>query len=424
MRDAAIGVGASRLLSLVATFAATPFIVRGLGSTSYGILVTVTMISSVLSFSDLGVGSGLVSRLATARSTGSMSDQRALVASSIAILLCSGAMVGTVLLFLTFALPVEQLFGGSAADMAEVRASLRSYVVLFAIGVPTALGSRVLTAMQRGGKVGTWTGAIAVVSSIATATAATLGGGLLLVTILSVIPAVVLGLVQTGWVLLREYPELMPRVSDLNWGRTVSLSRSSGGFLVLQLAIALSFQTDIFVVSALLGPADAARYSLSMRLFGLVTMAATLVSTQFWAATADALARGDLSWVRRYHLRLTILSTALAAAGSTLLIVVGQPFMGWWATESLVPPLSLLIVMGLWTTWLCAFYPTAMLLNGAQALKVQVFTAIAMAMVNLPLSLFLTPHLGIIGPVVGSLLASIGTTGFPIWRSCRRVLNQ
>jgi O-antigen/teichoic acid export membrane protein len=412
-----------RLITVVVSFVATPFVVRGLGDARYGVFATMTMISSLLLFSDLGVGSGLVTTLAKVVGVEDRSAGRQLVASALLILTAASLVVGVCVCAVALFLPVDALLGAPPGDEQLVRHSVLAYAILFAAGVPAGLGQRVLMAMQRGAHAAAWTTVLAVLTSLLPAVAAMSGASLLVVVLAAMLPPAALGGVQTAWVLLRQFPDLRPRVRDFKRARTTALARSSGAFVVLQLAIAIGFQTDIFVVAALLGPTQAATYSLSLRLFGLAGMAASMVSVQFWAAAADALARGDMAWVRRTYRRLTAITTAVAGGSSIALLLAGQTFIAWWVGDSLVPPVSLLVAMALWTTWVAFLQPTAMLLNGAHVLRVQVVTAILMAAINLPLSILFTRQWGVTGPVVASLLASVATTGVPCLLACRQVLS-
>lgn len=423
LQRAAVSMLSGRLITVLVTFVATPFVVRGLGDARYGVFATMTMISSLLLFSDLGVGSGLVTSLAKAVGAGERSAERQLVASALLILAAASVVVGVCVSAVAVFLPVDELLGAPPGDEQLVRQSVLAYAILFAAGIPAGLGQRVQMAMQRGAHAAAWTTVLAVLASLLPAVAAVSGASLLVVVLAAMIPPVVVGGVQTAWVLLRQFPQLRPAAGDFTWTRTRTLARSSGAFVVLQLAIAIGFQTDIFVVAALLGPTQAATYSLSLRLFGLAAMAASMVSAQFWAAAAEALAGGDLAWLRRTYRRLTMITTAVAGLSSIALVLGGKTFIALWVGDSLVPPMSLLVAMALWTTWVAFLQPTAMLLNGAHVLKVQVITAILMAAVNLPLSILFTRHWGITGPVVASLVASVATTGVPCLVACRQVLS-
>ena len=100
----------------------------------------------------------------------------------------------------------------------------------------------------------------------------------------------------------------------------------------------------------------------------------------------------------------------------------GQTLIRWWVGDELVPPVSLLVAFALWTVYSLALTQCSYLLNAAAVVGPQIVMAVAMAVVNIPLSIVLTHELGIVGPLYGSLIAHVVCAGVPTVVLVRRVL--
>ena len=64
------------------------------------------------------------------------------------------------------------------------------------------------------------------------------------------------------------------------------------------------------------------------------------------------------------------------------------------------------------------------LLNAADIVRPQVAMALTMAVANVSLSIYLTHRIGVIGPVVGSLVAHVFCYGLPALLIARRILRR
>jgi hypothetical protein len=80
--------------------------------------------------------------------------------------------------------------------------------------------------------------------------------------------------------------------------------------------------------------------------------------------------------------------------------------------------------MAVWTVYAHVMSQISALLNAGRVVAPQVAMATAMTCVNLPLSIILTMHIGLAGPVVGSLLSHILCSGTPSVFFIRRLLRE
>ena len=184
-------------------------------------------------------------------------------------------------------------------------------------------------------------------------------------------------------------------------------------FAGLGLAGAVAYQTDALVVAAVVGAAGAAAYALPARLFNGLSVLFSGGLQQVWASTAHALADEDLPWVRRTFRRTFSITMVLFTVAGLGVVLLGPWFIGVWSGGEVEVGPWPLAAFALWGLYGFAMSQCSMLLNGAGRVGTQAITAIAMAIVNLPVSILLTQQLGIVGPVLGSLITHALIVGTP-----------
>jgi O-antigen/teichoic acid export membrane protein len=178
-------------------------------------------------------------------------------------------------------------------------------------------------------------------------------------------------------------------------------------FFVLQCAVAVSYASDNIVITQILGAAAVAAYAVPQKLFSFIGMVVAMAITPLWPAYGEALARGDVSWVRRTFRGSIYLTLAISVPLCTVLALAGPWILKVFFGKALHAPLSLLVVLGIWGVVAAVSSPVAMLLNGASVLKVQAIIAVISSVSNLALSILLTRRFGVIGVCAGSIITQV-----------------
>jgi len=414
---------ASRGIGIVATLVLTPIVIKGVGTEQYGAYATITSLAGVAVVTDLGIGGGLVARLAHALGRNDGASAQGLVSTAWWALSGLGLVLAAIVTCAGLVLPWPRLLGLPGLPAADAAASVVVFGIALGLGLPLGLGDRVLTATQRGTQAAGWSLLSSTVSLAATGLAAHLSGTLLAVIATASVTPRLFSALQTWVTMNRVCPDLRPR-RDLVSGRAFRQLRTAGAlFLVQGVAIAVAFESDMLVVSATLGAHEAAVYSVNMRIITLVGSLAVVTLGQVFPAFGEALAGGDMPWVTRTFRRLTLALAGYSAVASLTLLVVTPAFVGWWVGSDLVPPTSLLVGLVVWTAYTTLLIPANMLMNAALVIRIQIVLSLAMAALNLPLSIVLAHHLGVAGPVWGSVIAHVLVSLVPTIVITRRVLS-
>jgi O-antigen/teichoic acid export membrane protein len=200
------------------------------------------------------------------------------------------------------------------------------------------------------------------------------------------------------------------------------LLKIGAAFFVLQAAAAIAYQSDVLIVSRVLGAAEVPEYAVPMRLFLVLQVGLALAVGPFWPAYGESIARGDIAWAERALRRSLAVNLAISVPVSALLVVLAPHLIHLWVGDTVQPSLLLLLGLGGWTVVATFSTGVAMFLNGANLVGIQALLAAVMAVANVVLSIFLTSTIGVSGVVWGSLVAQLAFVLIPLTFVASRLL--
>ena len=401
----AVGAAVFRTVSVVGSLVTVPLVVRELGDIKYGALILITQLSMLLIFADLGLGNGLVTALSRALAIGDLERARSLISSTWFLLLSVAIVGGILFASLKTWVPWGQVLGVGAVSEAEVANAVSVFAAFFVVGVPVSIAQKIHLARQEGLQAGAWQAFGAILTVVATVLCVLSSTTLPWYVAAGVGGSVIAGLLNCLWLFYHE-PSSRPQLQLVRAPILRFIFGSGVLFLVLGIAGAVAYQTDVLVISHLMGGAEVTSYSLGVRLFSIPGLALSFILAPLWPAFSNAFALKDYAWARKTMLRTIFIGAMINIPGSVLLIVFGRRLIDLWIGEGVVAmPMLLLLSLGMWTVLNAVQGPLAMWLNGAHVVKFQVICAVTMAISNIGLSIVLTRWVGVAGPVIGTLIA-------------------
>ena len=109
---------------------------------------------------------------------------------------------------------------------------------------------------------------------------------------------------------------------------------------------------------------------------------------------------------------------------SVVLVVIGPTVARLWVGEAPVPPLSLFIALGIWTIYLTSIVQYSHMLMVAERVRLLAGLGLVLAAVNLAASIILTQQFGLVGPVLGNLVAACSVQLVPMIVMTRRFMRE
>lgn len=397
----------SRLVNALAMVLGLAVAARHLSQDELGVVAVLTSLTLLLGLTDLGLGNLMMTRLPAARAREDLLEQQSIVAAVLSTLTAVGVLLGGLGAVSAYVVDWPSLLGVDQGLAGPTRTAVCVFFLLGGIGVPGAVGPRVLTSLQRSAEVQIWTLGASIISLALTVVCAAVDAPLWawvasLAGILGVSAAL-----QTALVLGRQLPELRPSSLRMPVSVCLAFMRASAMYAVLGVSAGVMFAVDALVVSAVLGPEQAAVFALATRIFGLVGSTLSLAGMQMWAALSDAIARQDLIWIRSRYKRVLLLSAAVTASACAVLVAVGRELTRVWVGADLVPPWSLLLSLALATVCQTVTIQASYLLAAAERVNAMAVAGVIAAVVNLGASIALTHRYGVAGPALGSLVALV-----------------
>lgn len=406
---------AGKMVGLAAPLLITPLAFRSLGAERYGLWMAVTSLTSMALFADFGLGNGLLTRLARLRGTGERQAAAREVSSAYALLGALSALLMTALVASLWWVPWPALLNATANPLA---ADVRPVVLLcfgaFIANIPIALIQRVQYAQQQVAQSNLWQAAGSLISVVLVYAAVTsaLGHVLVIAAAVLTVPAVNLAnsLCYFGW----QDRELRPRLRHVRAEVARGLLRLGARFFLLSVLASVVLNLDGFLVSRVLGLSAAATYAVVLRMFALLTLFVTLVNLPLWPANSEALARGDLLWVRRVTVRMVLLSALVVSLPGLAFVLVGNDVLRLWVRAADLPHVSPVLFAGLalWSVLLAVAAPLFMVQNSVGLLRPQFVGWAGCLLLAVPLKVVLAHRVGLPGVALASAV-TYGLTVLP-----------
>ena len=402
IRAAALGV-VVRAVGILTQVVSLGVAVRYLGRERYGMWATISTLVAWFSMANLGLGNGLTTRLAAVLGRDEHETARRYVNSALAvILLTSAALLLTVLSVGPF-VPWARVFNvtGQAAA-AEATSVVLVTSVLTILCLPLSVASSVLTGHQRMDVVNLLTLFASVVGLIALLIAVYCRATMPVLAAVLLLGPISGGAAQAVWAMRRGMIQLRWRA--VNWPDAWSLLSLGFRFLSMQVAGIVVFEAGAIIIAQRFGAGEVTPYAVTTRLVMIIISFLNAVLSPLWPAYGEAFHRGDSEWVRTTFKKSLLFVVSMWVPAAVGLSLAGQWIIKIWAGPSAVPDRLLLTSMLLFTLSQGLGLVVSFLLNGVGRLKSQLVGGTVMAVLHVPLVLFLTGRAGVASVAISQTL--------------------
>ena len=414
-----------KFISTVTSILTVRLTFRYLGAERYGMWMTITSVVLMLGFADLGMSNGLVNMVANAMGREDRKAAKESVSSAFWML---SAIAAVVTLGLVAAYPfinTSRLFNvHSPTAIRESGPALLVFFICFAANLPLGVVRSVQAGMQSAFISSLWTTLGTVASLIALLIAIRLHAGLPLLVLSLSGPPVLAWLLNGVELFGFSHPDLLPSPSSFSKKYASRLFHTGMMFFLLQISYSVGMQTDNVVIAQIMGAKAVAAYAVPARMFSTINALLIMISGAMWPAYADALARSDGPWIRRSFMRVVTVGTSMTLIATTILVLFGNRILGIWVGPQMHASAALLTVFAVQCVLYAYLQPINFLLNGIGQLRVQVVSGLVMAALNLALSILFVQYWGIIGAVLGTVIALVLVQVVPLTVVMKRALKN
>lgn len=416
-----------RFVGIATTLVSLPLTLHYLGPERFGMWTALSAFSLLLSFTDLGIGNSVLTAVAQSAGQREKHNLRRVVSSAYVAM---GLIAVVILITLAIAYPFvswDRLFNvATPIAIKEAGPAAATFFVILALTGPLALINRIQSGLQEGFRSSLWQSAANVAALIALVATTQLQASLPWLVLAMAGTPVLVALVNSLDFFMFRQQCIRPRLSMVDGITMRRLSTDGVLFLVLQGCAAVMFQANPIIVAQVLDAGAVAAFAVPDRLFGIVGVVLGLVLMPLWPAYGDAIARGDLEWVKRTLRRSLILSVGSASVLAILILFASPTFIFWWVGNAVAVPFALIASLAVWKVMEATGNAIAIFLNGVNQLGVQVACAIVTSAVSVVLKVWLTSTIGIVGIPLGMIIAyglfNLPFLGFSVSHGLRRLL--
>lgn len=390
-----------------ATLATASILVRQEGVERYGYIMLVVGLSQLLPFSDLGVGAAVTNAVATTYGNHDRLQAERVLLTCMRLLILSAAAICSVALCLLLLHLWSPLLSVSESRFPGFNASVAMVLGLFAATVPLGIGQRVLLGVGRN-DISIMCGTLAsIVPLVLVALLASVGASLQYYPLAFLVGAVASGGACTyaaGRVWSLHWLGLVSKLGSRYRFPGISVSSTALPMLVIMVGLPLGLQSDRIILSHLSDPLNLGSYSLAAQIYVPAWSLLVSAGMALWPVFAGArvivgherqvlLWRSMLKWFGLAGLCLALAYQSLSPVALRFLAP------GRVSNMSLLAAFSFLLLVQ------AVHLPTGMFLNDAEGLRFQAKCVAFMLVLNVALSLYLTPSVGAPGPVFASAIS-------------------
>lgn len=399
---------AARAVTIGCQTLQVPLVIRGVGAEGFGYWMTLTSISYMMNFADLGMGMGLQNKLAAAFALDEREGARRLFGSTLTVLAGIGLILAAILCGLAATLDFSHLFHlHEPAVRADAGIAAMISITLLCVGLPLGLGQRLAYSMQ----LGWWHNASQAVASlitlVAVGAAAFLHAGFLAYFIAGLLPTALVNAALIVRLCIRLGWKRWSR-SHLDFAAVRPVLSLGAHFSVQQILNTVLYAAPPILISGVLGAAAVTPYNLVQRLFNLFGVAQTGFMNGLWPIYSEAHARGDNAWIQRTLWRSCVATVAIAIAPLAVGAAFARPIIGLWVGHGApLPEYSLIWLIFAWNAAQFMQQPFWFFLAGVSQVRRLTSLSIAAAVVCSVAMGLLVHSYGAEGVVAGLLIGYI-----------------
>lgn len=386
-------IGLCKGINIFLTFLIVPLTIKLIGTYTYGIWVTLLSVASWFSIVEMGIGNGLRNKLTVSETSGKQELSRIYISTAyffsflivfviLFFLLTVAAGLDFQLLLNTDKLSKEHLSKIVIILFAAVALSL--FLTLFKY-IAFALKKPFIEALSQTLTLAlTFTGLSLLLLNKSTS----------FFSVVSVhSSALLISGVMFTFLFFYLRPNRLPRMSKVNFKKTKGMFNLGIGFFVIQLSGMIIFSTDNVIISQLFDPGQVTVYSIVMKLFMVFNLLHVIILTPLWSAFTEAYSKNNLRWIRKIFIYLLILLIP-AYAAIWLTAIYAEFLIEFWVREDLNIPLNLVWTIAAYTALLLWSNTFGYLLGGLSKIRLGAIFIFIAAVLNIPLSIYLSRHLG------------------------------
>jgi O-antigen/teichoic acid export membrane protein len=405
-----------RLVSILASYILVPLCLNYLGKENYGIWITLSSIVAWIGFFDIGIGHGLRNRFAEAKAQNKILLVRNYVSTTYALAIIIFGSFFVLFAIINPFLNWSQILNTSPELKGELHILVWFVVLFFILRFVLSLIGIIFVADQKPAINNSIFPLANIISLIIIfILTKTSDSSLLYLGItISAIPVIIL-IFMTFYYFNKDYRAFKPGIKYVDFKYFKDIGGLGIQFFIIQIAVLIIFYSDNLIITRIFSPAEVTPYNIAYKYFSMLTIVFTTIVTPFWSAYTDAFTKQDFQWIRKTNKDLIKVWFFIVLAVIILLSISGFFYRIWieeLSGEKIHIPFRLSLFMGLFiliSTWNNIY---SNFINGTGKIRLQLYTSVIVAAINIPISIFLAKNMGLgsSGVILGTCICLFSGT--------------
>ena len=364
-----------QIVALAGPLIMMPPMLNYLGEARFGLWITCVSTTSILIFLDLGTGNALTTRLSRAFSEDDLVGARELIVGALKIyiaIFCLGIAVAAVCL---------SAMGWYFEDENYYYVALPVFLFFFA-NFPVGIIYRIYHAKQRMLSYNLLLAASVLVAASISFIAIKVGAPYwLTVSLLSGLP-VLIALIALYFEITACF-ELRILLNSTVAAETKGLLALGSKFFILSILTNIGMNSDILVISIVLGQEAAANSALPIKIGSVLLALVGFAFMPLWSMHAASLARKDHESVRKLSFLAGLIGALVALVSGLFLVYCGDEIVRIWMGTTFPNQRNILLAMTMLACVVAATSPYNMILNAQGLAAIQILPWLAFVVISL-----------------------------------------
>lgn len=390
-----------RIINLGVWFVLTPFILRQLGESLYGLWALVGSVVAYGFLLDFGINGAVTKYVAEYRARGEGEMAHTIIATA----LWTNTGLGFLVIFISVL--VAPLFTG-VFNIAASAQQTATWLFLFAgigvgITIPGATVTAVLRGLQRFDLINLIGVTASLVSAGATFLVLRLGGGVVGLALVGICVTLVVQLLSS-WFIYRIAPELRFGWFGPSRSHLKTLVSYSSSLFFMNLGGYLESRSGEIAIGRFLPVSAVTPYNLARRLSALPQTFTEQFLTLLLPMASEIHAKEDAAQLRSLYIISTRVTLAIFLPICMVLVTLVKPLLTVWVGVEYAEYSYLVIILAAASLIDTSTWPAGFVLQGMAKHSPLAAMTIGSGITNLTLSILLVNRLGLLGVALGTLI--------------------
>lgn len=381
------------------SFLYVPLLLHTFHTTEYAIWLTLTSMVAWITMFDVGLGNGLRNKLSEALAKGNQLLGRELISTAYICIFTFVIFISLIFAGIYKFIPWSEVLNASEVEIAQLDTLVLIVFLAFCFQFALGLINSILFALQlpafSSGLLMTGQ-LLSYLSVLVLSKMFKIDSLLVLGTIISIIPVAVL-FIGSIIVFSFRYRELRPSLKLYNKVHVVSIFSIGLKFFFLQIITLVLYQTNNLIITHVVDNAAVVDYNVAYKYMHILPMLFTIIVTPIWSATTEAYALGDLSWIRNINVKLLKIGFLFTIGGCLMLALSPVAYKLWLGNNNLDIDIWTTALLLLQSAFFIFYQIYGYMLNGIGKLRAQMLFTSILALVYIPLAIFLGKAFGLYG---------------------------